>query len=44
MAGIEAELQVYEGMSLAQYFFNAFAPEAKEAFREIAQFFDKNFG
>ncbi len=43
-AGVEAELQVYEGMSHAQYNFDAFAPETKEAFTEIAQFFDKHLG
>jgi acetyl esterase/lipase len=41
-AGIEAILQVYEGMSHAQYLFNADAPETKEAFGEIAGFFDKH--
>jgi monoterpene epsilon-lactone hydrolase len=43
-AGVEAELQVYEGMSHAQYVFDAFAPETKEVFTEIAQFFDKHLG
>jgi acetyl esterase/lipase len=43
-AGVEAELQVFEGMSHAQYNFNAFAPETKEAFTEIARFFDKHLG
>ena len=42
-AGIEAELQVFEGMSHAQYLFNTDAPETKEAFAEIAAFFDKHF-
>ena len=41
-AGVEAELQVFEGMSHAQYNFDAFAPETKEAFTEIAAFFDKH--
>jgi acetyl esterase/lipase len=40
-AGVEAELQVYEGMSHAQYNFDPFAPESKEVFTEIAHFFDK---
>jgi len=43
-AGVEAELQVFEGMSHAQYNFNPFAPETKEAFTEIARFFDKHLG
>jgi acetyl esterase/lipase len=41
-AGVEAELQVFEGMSHAQYNFDAFAPETKETFTEIAKFFDKH--
>ena len=41
-AGVEAELQVYEGLSHAQYLFDATAPETKEAFTEIAAFFDKH--
>jgi monoterpene epsilon-lactone hydrolase len=41
-AGVEAELQVFEGMSHAQYNFDAFAPETKETFGEIARFFDKH--
>jgi epsilon-lactone hydrolase len=43
-AGVEAELQVYEGMSHAQYIFDASAPETKETFTEIARFFDKHLG
>jgi epsilon-lactone hydrolase len=43
-AGVEAELQVFEGMSHAQYNFDPFAPETKEAFTEIARFFDKHLG
>jgi monoterpene epsilon-lactone hydrolase len=43
-AGVEAELQVFEGMSHAQYNFDAFAPETKETFSEIARFFDKHLG
>jgi epsilon-lactone hydrolase len=38
-AGVEAFLQVFEGQSHAQYLFNDSAPETKEAFDEIAQFF-----
>ena len=41
-AGVEAELQVFEGMSHAQYLFDPSAPETKEAFSEIARFFDKH--
>ena len=43
-AGVVAELQVYEGMSHAQYNFDAFAPETKETFSEIARFFDQHLG
>ena len=43
-AGIDATLQVFEGMSHAQYLFNADAPEAKEAFTEIAGFLDRHLG
>ena len=43
-AGVEASLQVFEGMSHAQYLFNPYAPETKEAFTEIAQFFDRHLG
>jgi acetyl esterase/lipase len=43
-AGVEAELQVFEGMSHAQYYFDPSMPESKEAFTEIARFFDKHLG
>ena len=43
-AGVEAELQVYEGMSHAQYNFDPYAPETKEVFTEIANFFNKHLG
>ena len=43
-AGVEAELQVFEGMSHAQYNFDPFAPETKEVFTEVASFFDKHLG
>lgn len=39
-AGVVADLNVYEGQSHAQYGFNADAPETREAFTDIAQFFD----
>ncbi len=41
-AGVRADLHVYEGQSHAQYGFNADAPETKEAFTEIARFFDQH--
>ena len=41
-AGVEADLEVYEGQSHAQYQFDDRVPEAKEAFTEIATFFDKH--
>jgi acetyl esterase/lipase len=41
-AGVEAELQVFEGASHAQYYINPLTPESKEAFTEIARFFDKH--
>lgn len=43
-AGVVADLQVYEGMSHAQYDFNPDVPETKEAFTTIAKFFDKYLG
>jgi len=43
-AGVEASLQVFEGMSHAQYNFDPYAPETKEVFTEIASFFDKRLG
>jgi acetyl esterase/lipase len=43
-AGAEAVLQVYEGMSHAHYVRDDTAPESKEAFEEIAGFFDKHLG
>lgn len=43
-AGVEAVLQVFEGQSHAQYMRDASAPETREAFDEIALFFDKHLG
>jgi epsilon-lactone hydrolase len=43
-AGAEAQLQVFEGMSHAQYNFDPYAPETKETFSEIARFFDQHLG
>src|SRR5713101_4230231 len=41
-AGVEAVLQVFEGQSHAQYYRDVGAPETKEAFEEIARFFDRH--
>jgi acetyl esterase/lipase len=41
-AGVEAVLQVFEGMSHAHYVRDDTAPESKEAFEEIAGFFNKH--
>ena len=43
-AGVVADLNVYEGQSHAQYSFNPGAPETKEAFTDVASFFDKHLG
>jgi acetyl esterase/lipase len=43
-AGVEAALQVFEGMSHAQYQFDPYAPETKEVFTEIALFFGNHLG
>jgi epsilon-lactone hydrolase len=43
-AGVEAALQVYEGQSHAHYYRDVSAPESREAFSEIAQFFDRHLG
>ncbi|HEX9434184.1 MAG TPA: alpha/beta hydrolase, partial [Burkholderiales bacterium] len=43
-AGVEASLQVFEGQSHAYYYRDVTAPESKEAFTEIAQFFDRHLG
>lgn len=39
-AGVEASLQVFEGVSHAQYYLDPYAPESKQAAEEIARFFD----
>jgi len=44
LAGVEAELQVFEGMSHVEYMRDPAAPENKEAFEEIAAFFDRHLG
>jgi acetyl esterase/lipase len=41
---VVADLNVYEGQSHAQYSFDMNAPETKEAFTDIAKFFDKHLG
>jgi acetyl esterase/lipase len=41
-AGVEASLQVYEGQSHAQFVRDDRAPETREAFEEIAAFFDRH--
>ena len=43
-AGVDAQLQVFEGMSHAQYQDDDRIPETKEAFGEITYFFDKHLG
>jgi epsilon-lactone hydrolase len=43
-AGVDAQLEVFDGMSHAQYQFDDRVPEAKEAFGEITEFFDKHLG
>jgi epsilon-lactone hydrolase len=43
-AGVDATLQVYEGMSHAHYIRDDTAPETKEVFEEIAAFFDRHLG
>ncbi len=43
-AGVDAELNVYEGQSHAQYMGNVDAPETREAFTDIARFFDAHLG
>jgi epsilon-lactone hydrolase len=40
-AGVVADLLVFEGLSHAQYLFDADAPESKEHFAETAAFFDR---
>ncbi|WP_131113645.1 alpha/beta hydrolase fold domain-containing protein [Lichenihabitans psoromatis] len=43
-AGVEADLNVYEGESHAQYQFDDRVPETKEAFGDITAFFGKHLG
>ena len=41
-ATVDAALDVYEGLSHAQYLFNPAAPETEEVFKDITAFFDKH--
>ena len=41
-ADVDAMLQVFEGLSHAQYTVSADPPETREAFEEIARFFDRH--
>ncbi len=41
-AGVEADLQVFEGFSHAYYTIDPFIPESQEAFGEIARFLSKH--
>jgi monoterpene epsilon-lactone hydrolase len=41
-AGVDAQLEVFEGMSHAQYQFDDRIPETREAFGEITAFFDEH--
>jgi monoterpene epsilon-lactone hydrolase len=43
-AGVDAALQVFEGQSHAHYYRDDTAPESREAFEEIAIFFDRHLG
>ncbi len=43
-AGVVAALQVFEGQSHAQFYRDDRIPEVKEAFGEIASFFDQHLG
>src|SRR4051812_34351108 len=43
-AGVEAQLQVFEGLSHAQYYRDITAPETIDYNSEIARFFDKHLG
>jgi acetyl esterase/lipase len=43
-AGVEAALQVFEGQSHAHYYRDDTASESREAFSEIAAFFDRHLG
>jgi acetyl esterase/lipase len=42
--GIDAVLNVFEALSHAQYQFDDRVPQTREAFGEIAEFFDSHLG
>jgi epsilon-lactone hydrolase len=43
-AGVVAELNVYEGMSHAQFQDFRITPEGREVYTDIAKFFDRYLG
>ncbi|WP_042260075.1 alpha/beta hydrolase [Paraburkholderia heleia] len=43
-SGVEAQLEVFDGMSHAQYQMDDRVPEARAAFAEITRFFDRHLG
>lgn len=43
-SGVDAALHVFEAQSHAHFFRDANAPEAKEAFQEVASFLDRHLG
>jgi monoterpene epsilon-lactone hydrolase len=43
-ANVEAELNVFEGMSHISFILNPYAPESREVFTDWARFFDKHLG
>ena len=43
-SNVEAELNVFEGMSHIHFILNPYAPESGEVFTDWARFFDKHLG
>ena len=43
-AGVDAQLEVFEGQSHAQFLYDDRTPETKEAFRRLRRFFDQHLG
>ena len=43
-SNVEAELNVFEGMSHISFILNPYAPESREVFTDWARFFDKHLG
>jgi acetyl esterase/lipase len=43
-AGVESTLEVFEGQPHGAWYRDANVPESKDAFEEIARFFDKHLG